>query len=176
MCFTLSFLILIFGCYGKSAIGTFSIIYADKVSYALTKVGLVTLSPMGMAPVCRIGDPLQITCMASVQFIRWSIVVVNEQGMEEEMTVSRNSRDSSPPPSERIINSTMFTFTRTSAEDVLPLISTLAINSTSIGLNGTVVHCRDVSNAMISASTTIQIIDTSTSKLAISGTITIIII
>ena len=62
----------------------------------------------------------------------------NEQGMEEEITVSRNSRDSSPSPKQRIINSTTFIFTRISAEDTLPLISALSINSTSIGLNGTV--------------------------------------
>ena len=123
---------------------------------------MLTLFPMMVAPVCRVRDPFQLTCTASVEFIRWSIVVVNEQGMEEEITVSRNSRDSSPPPRERIINSTTFTFTRTSAEDVLPLISTLTINSTSIGLNGTVVHCVDAINPMSSASTTIYIINIST--------------
>ena len=128
-------------------------------------IGMVTLSPMMMAPVCRVGDPLQLTCTASVEFIRWSIMVINEQGMEEEITVSSNSRESSPPPRERIINSTKFTFTRTS-EDVLPLISTLSIDSVSIGLNGTVVRCSNASNPMTSASTTIQIIDTSQSELA----------
>jgi hypothetical protein len=49
---------------------------------------------MNVAPVCRVGDPLQLTCTASdsIEFIRWSIVVINEQGMEEEdITVSRNS-------------------------------------------------------------------------------------
>jgi hypothetical protein len=94
--------------------------------------------------------------------------VINEQGMEEEITVSRNSRDRSPPPRERIINSTKFTFSRISAEDDLPLVSTLAVNSTSIGLNGTEVRCIDASNpgTMTSASTTIKIIN---SKLAIQN-------
>ena len=123
------------------------------------------LSPMSVAPVCRVGDPLQITCMASVQFMRWSIMVTNEQGMEEEITISRNSRDSSPPPRERIINSTKFTFSRTSAEDDLPLISMLTINSTGIGLNGTVVHCRDAETET-SISTTINIIDPNNGKFA----------
>ena len=105
-------------------------------------------------------------CTASVQFIRWNIVVTNEQGMEEEITVSRNSRDSSPPPRERIIK---FTFTRVSGESDLPLITTLAINSTGIGLNGTVVRCRDAKNpgTMISISTIIKII--SNSELAIQN-------
>ena len=56
---------------------------------------VVTLSPVTVAPVCRVGDPLQLTCTASVQFIRWNIMVVNDQGIEEEITVSRNSRDNS---------------------------------------------------------------------------------
>ena len=128
---------------------------------------MVTLSPMMVAPVCRVGDPLQITCTASVEFIRWSIVVVNEQGMEEVITVSRNSRDPNPEPIERIINSTTFTFSRASAEDALPLMSVLSINSVSIGLNGTVVNCMDAHNQMTSNSTTIKIIDTSNSKFAI---------
>ena len=127
---------------------------------------MVTLSPMSVAPVCRVGDPLQITCTASVQFIRRNIMVVNDQGMEEDITVSSNeSRDPSPPPRERIPNSTRFTFSRISPEDYLPLITTQAIISTSIGLNGTVVHCVDAINPMTSASTTIKIIDTSNSKL-----------
>jgi hypothetical protein len=50
-----------------------------------------------------------------VEFIRWSFVVINEQGMEEEITVSRNSRAASPPPIEIVINSTKFTFSRISA-------------------------------------------------------------
>ena len=119
--------------------------------------------------MCRVGDPLQLMCTASLQFIQWNIVVTNEQGMEEEITVSRNSRDSSPPPRERIINSTTFTFSRISAEGILPLISTLAINSISISLNGTVVRCRDAdinnSGTMTSTSTVIKII--SNSELAI---------
>ena len=120
---------------------------------------MLTLSPMSEALVCHVGDPLQLTCTASVQFIRWGIVVINDQGMEEEITVSRNSRDSSPPPRERIINSTKFTITRVSGVGDLPLISTLDINSTSISLNGTVVHCRDADNPVISVSSTIHITD-----------------
>ena len=124
---------------------------------------------MMVAPVCRVGDPLQLMCTASVEFLRWRMLVINEQGMGEEITVSRNSRDLSPPPKERIINSTTFTFTRTSAQGDLPLISTLSIDSVSTGLNGREVRCVDASanSPMTSASTTIQIIDISNSKLVI---------
>ena len=55
---------------------------------------LLTLSPMMVAPVCSVGDPLQITCTASEEFIRWSILHLNEQGIREEITnsVQINSR------------------------------------------------------------------------------------
>ena len=137
--------------------------------FIINYVGTLTISPMMVAPVCRVGDPLQLTCTASVEFLRWRMVVINEQGIEEEIIISRNSRDLSPPPKERIINSTTFTFTRATAQGASPLISTLSINSVSIGLNGTVVRCVDASanSPMTSASTTIQIIDISNSKLVI---------
>ena len=111
--------------------------------------------------MCHVGDPLQITCTAPVEFLRWTIVVVNEQGMNEEITAIRNSLDSSQQLTQVVVNSTTFTFMRTSTQRASPLISTLSIDSVSIGLNGTVVRCMDVANPMISASTTIQIIDTS---------------
>ena len=60
--------------------------------------GMVTLSPMMVAPVCCVGDPLQLTCTASIEFMRWSIVVVNEHGVEEEITAIRNSIDLSLEP------------------------------------------------------------------------------
>jgi hypothetical protein len=63
-----------------------------------------------------------------------------------------------------------FTFTRTSAQGELPLVTTLSINSVSIGLNGIVVNCSDgrsqEENKLMTASVTIQIIDTSQSELA----------
>ena len=138
------------------------LICADANFYA----GMVTLSPMIVAPVCRIGDPLQLSCIASVEFMQWSIVVVNEHGMEEEITAIRNSIDPSPPPRQRIINSTTFTFTRTSAQGDSPLISALSIDSVNINLNGTVVNCMEANNPMSSTSTTIQIVDTSNGKLS----------
>ena len=124
--------------------------------------GQLTLSPMSVAPVCRVGDPFQLTCTASVQFIKWSILRVNDQGRLEEPTtpVQINSRDDNQV-TQRVVNSSIFTFTRTSTQRILPLVSTLSIDSISIGLNGTVVKCSNVSNPMISASTSIQIVDIS---------------
>ena len=123
---------------------------------------MVTLSPMMVAPVCRVGDPLQLTCTATVQFISWSVIRISEQGtLEMEINDELiNSRDDNQM-AQTVVNSATFTFSRSSAQGATPLISTLSIDSVSISLNGTVVRCSDVENTTISALTTIQIIDIS---------------
>ena len=127
---------------------------------------MVTISPMNVAPVCRVGDPLQITCTASVEFIRWSILQANEQGtlVEPVNPVHFNSRDANQISRTITVNSSAFTFIRTSAHRASPLISTLSIDSVNISLNGTVVRCSDVENSTTPVSTTIRIIDVSKSK------------
>ena len=123
---------------------------------------MLTLSPMMVAPVCHVGDPLQLTCTASqVQFIQWRFL---QQGTMEEIanSVSINARDDDQMK-QILLHSATFTFTRISARGTLPLISTLSIDSVNIGLNGTVVQCIDVANTMISASTTIQVVNISNS-------------
>ena len=126
---------------------------------------------MTVAPVCHVGDPLQLTCNASVQFISWSVFRVNEQGILERAFIDEpmNSIDMLQMTETTVKNLATFTFVRTSAQGELPLISTLSIDSVSIGLNGTVVHCMDTRNKeenMTSASTTIQVVDTNQSELA----------
>ena len=120
---------------------------------------------MTVAPVCRVGDQLNLTCTASVDFIRWSISLVNEFGTLEEITAQSNSLDESQQITQRTVNSTTLTFMRSSAQGASPLISTLFINSLSISLNGTLVHCMEVGGSMTSASTTIYIIELSNSEL-----------
>ena len=103
---------------------------------------MVTLSSMMVAPVCHVGDPLQITCTAPAQSIRWSIFhITNEQSTLAEITnsVLIDGSDANQMK-QREVNSTTFTFTRSSSSGASPLISTLSIGSVSIGLNGTVVH------------------------------------
>ena len=141
----------------------------NKVSWCSNNyvtVGMVTLSPMMVASVCHVGDPLNLTCTASVEFISWSFTVVNEQGRDEEITIFSTSRAPSNQSMPIVVNSTTFTLIRNSAQIVLPLISTSSIDSVSIGLNGTVVNCSDPGNSTTSASTTIKIIDTSNSEWA----------
>ena len=114
--------------------------------------------------MCRVGDTLNLTCTASVDFIRWSIRLVNEFGRLEEITVTSNSEDESQQMTQRTVNSTTFTFMRSSAQRDSPLISTLSISSVSVSLNGTVVHCMEIGGSM-SDSTTIYIIEISNSEI-----------
>ena len=121
-------------------------------------IGMMTLSPMMVAPVCHVGDPLQLTCTASIEYIKWSILQPNDEEITNPVQI--NSRDTYQM-SQREVNFATLTFTRSSAQGESPLISILSIDSVSIGLNGTVVQCSGVTNPMTSASTTIQIIDIS---------------
>jgi hypothetical protein len=116
---------------------------------------------MSVAPVCRIGDPLQLTCKASVANIQWSFTVVNEHGMDETVTSFSMAGALSNQTMLIEVNSTTFTLIRNSSQNILPLIVTLSINSVIAGLNGTIVSCINEANSSLSASTTIQIIDTS---------------
>ena len=118
---------------------------------------------MSVAPECRVEDPLQLTCTAvlpgSIQTIRWSIFrVINDQGTLSEITnsVLIDNSDVHQRKSKEVASVT-FTYARISAQGASPLVSTLMIDSVSVGLNGTVVRCSDVANPMISASTTIYI-------------------
>ena len=102
-------------------------------------------------------------------------MVVNEHGRDEEITAFSNSRDPADQMTEESVNSTIFTFMRTSAQFVSPQISTLSIDSVSSGLNGTVVNCMDILyNPVISAST-IQVIGISHSEFT-AGIIMLIMI
>ena len=122
---------------------------------------MLTLSPMTVAPVCRVGNPLQLTCTASVEYIRWSIWQPNEQGTLVEVTNSvLITASDANQMKEREVNSVTFTFIRISAEDTTPLVSTLSIDSVNVGLNKTEVRCSEVGGTMTTTST-IQIIDIS---------------
>ena len=90
--------------------------------------------------------------------------MVNQQGIDEPVAAFSRAGARSNQSVLIEVNSTTFSLIRNSSQNVLPLIVTLSIDSVSIGLNGTVVTCRDAGNSMISASTTIQIIDTSNSE------------
>jgi hypothetical protein len=127
---------------------------------------MLTLSPLTVAPVCHVGDPLQLTCTAHLEFLRWNFLRANEQGTLVDIinSVIINSRDAFRTRATPL-NFTTITFMKISTDGALPLVTRLSIDSVNTNLNGTVVRCSDITNPMASASTTIQIIDTSQSEL-----------
>ena len=92
---------------------------------------MLSLSPMTVAPVCHVGDPLQLTCTASVRSLRWSILQVNDQGILVHVINSVLIESSDGNQMKRRVapsNSAIFTFMRSSDQQALPLISTLSID------------------------------------------------
>ena len=97
------------------------------------------------------------------------ILQVNDQGTLEDVinSVLIESSDNNQMK-QREMDSTTFIFTRISTLGVSPLITTLSIDSVSIGFNGTVVRCSDVVNSTTSASTMIYIISDANSTITLS--------
>ena len=120
--------------------------------------GVVEISPSRVAPVCQVGDELELTCTVAGIFLRWEFTAISESGSAVVFMPTVTSVGTNGVPQPLTVNSTMFTFTRLSAQNNLPLISRKIINSVGEGLNGVEVNCVDVA-ASESAGTTIRIID-----------------
>ena len=121
------------------------------------------ISPPGIASVC-VGDNVTLMCNTTGRFLEWSILLIPENEAENEtapmLRYTHAFQHSGPnyhQVSEQRIGSITFLYSRSSAENVLPLISTLSISSASEDLNGTVVNCIDVTT-FDTASTMINII------------------
>lgn len=104
------------------------------------------MSPLELAPVCS-GGRLEVTCTTTETFLRWNITLRHQP-----RTFMRTlSSFGSPKVSPLDVNSSIFTFTRTSTEGRVPLMSTLVINPVNRILNGTIVTCMQVSTPDSSA-------------------------
>ena len=57
--------------------------------------------------------------------------------------------------SQLVVNSTMFNFSKTSAQDSRPVMSKVVIGPVSSGLNGTVMNCIDLDTSSSSSTTII---------------------
>ena len=113
------------------------------------------ISPSGRAPACR-GGQLELMCTVTGNFLEWRFTVV--RGNETNATeFSRIIIPSGAAMSYLIINSTTFTFSRTSAENSLSLMSRLLISPVSSGLNRTEMKCVEV-ETLEAASTIIELI------------------
>ena len=59
--------------------------------------GQLTLSPMSVAPVCSVGDPLQLTCTASVEAgIKWNIFRVNVKVISDVLFTIGSAKNERP--------------------------------------------------------------------------------
>ena len=79
--------------------------------------GAAVISPT--AEVCHVGDRLEVVCRSStVSFLKWSLI--SESGT---IIPSGTVTSSMVTDATQIVNSTVFTFTRTSGVSKLPLVS-----------------------------------------------------
>ena len=122
-------------------------------------LGVVEISPSGVAPVCQVGDQLELACSTPGFLQTWQFIAVSKSGVATNFTRSVSSGGPTGVDSQPlIINSTiLFTYSRLSTRDSLPLISRMTINPVNEGLNGTRVNCFN-SITSESATTTIHII------------------
>ena len=115
------------------------------------------LSPSPRAYVCNAGDSLKVTCSSTESILQWTLTLV---GMSDPIeTISISSTTVYMPRG--MINTSHVTVTRTSGRGEAPLISTLAISTTSEGLNGTLnITCMEINvDTLVSqmATTTVYI-------------------
>ena len=120
--------------------------------------GVVELSPSGVAPVCRAGDQLELTCTSSSAVHQWEFTIFPENISYTTTPVSSAGTSGVPQP--LTVGGSTITFSRLSGQDSLPLVSRAVVSPVSSGLNGTVVNCFEgVSSTNPVASTTIRIVD-----------------
>ena len=124
----------------------------------LNYLSSVEISPSAVAPVCQVGDELELTCATTGIFLRWEITVFPENMTHVATPVSSVGSSGIPPP--LMIGSSTFNLSRLSGPDSSPLMSRMVVNPVSSGLNGTVVNCFEGSSSTDTvATTTVQVID-----------------
>ena len=121
--------------------------------------GLMEISPSGVAPVCLVGDQLELTCSSSSGIEhRWEFTVFPENVTYTPRPITFLGA-SGIPTSPLTISTSTITFSRLSGQGSLPLVSRIVVSPVSSGLNGTVVNCFEGSTSTDSvAATTIYII------------------
>ena len=129
------------------------------------------ISPPGIAGVCS-GDRLELMCTTTGEFLQWRFSVT--RGVNDRITITRTIQAAVPAGDamfQFVVNSTVFNFSRTSAEGGLPVISKVVIGPVSSSLNGTMMNCIDLGTASSTATTIIV-----GERKPLQGTHTIIII
>ena len=121
------------------------------------------ITPSNLAQVCE-GHHIELICTTSGSFMVWNFMLTNEQGLLRMYERIISLADVSQQASHLIVNSTSFNFTRSSAQNSSPLMSSLLItlgNGTDSTLNGTKINCTGVmGSARASTSTVVHVVGT----------------
>ena len=121
---------------------------------------MVELSVSPVAPVCQVGDQLELTCTTPGTVHRWEFTVFPENMTYTTVPITSVGTNGVPP--QLTVSSSMVNFFRLSGQDSSPLVSRITVNPVSSGLNRTVVNCFEgISSTDSVATTTIRIIDPS---------------
>ena len=107
------------------------------------------MSPSGLVSVCH-GDQLELSCTTTGNFLEWRIRL-HENSYPRLLTTTSVTSNLS-------VGGILFTFTRNSMLDSVPLISVLSVSSAVTSLNGTIVNCIDIETD-ISSSTEVIVIN-----------------
>ena len=119
----------------------------------------MTISPPGIARVCS-GGQLELVCTTTGGFLQWRFSVT--RGVYDTIFVTRTIQAAVPAGDamfQFVVNSTVFNFSRTSAEGSLPLMSRVVIGPVSHSLNGTVMNCINLIASSSTATTIVIIAD-----------------
>ena len=109
--------------------------------------GTVKISPSEIASVCS-GDQLELMCNATGSLLEWNFSHIDETGTARQF-IRRGIAADGPADLQTFTveyNSTMFTFSKTSAQESPILTSRVVIDSVNDNLNGTVVICVDITS------------------------------
>ena len=137
-----------------------SLVTESAVICHMFYTGVVEISPSAVAPVCQVGDQLELTCNSTGMIHRWEVTVMIPQIMTTTINVLASSSDSSGQSPVVTINNSTFTAPRLSAPGSLPLVSGMTVTPVSRSLQGTVVSCFEGTTSTESlATTTIKTID-----------------
>ena len=114
--------------------------------------GVVELSPSGVAPVCQVGDQLELNCTSSGTVHRWEFTFF--PGNITPTTTPVTSAGTSGVSQTLTFSGSTITFSRLSDQDSLPLVSRAVVSPVSSDLNGTVVKCFEGISSIDSVATT----------------------
>lgn len=110
-----------------------------------------------MASVCN-GDQLELTCNVTGRLLEWRFNITR--------IYIRGISSDTQTPQQLIVNNSRFTFSRTSNQNDVQLVSRLLISPVTDSLNGTNVICEDPVS-LLQSTTTILIIQQSLEDLHI---------